>query len=309
MRYVAHMTKVKPMSTVASARIAKFICEQLKFELIDSEEAAKEVKEIETLVVVNGPMAFCSFLEELSRLVRIARKVVWAQNDYTLPPPKPESNAESPFRRVFADRKLRPVFWTNCEENVRAEGDVFINWNQLTYALEDFPEYPKDPTLLYYGAYRKGREPYFDKWFKSPPYRAWVSAPAPSATKFKNRYPDVLTIKPINWSLPVRATGAIYMADNKSCLLSHPPANRFFEMLSKRIPIWFDLTVAQSLRRSGLALPSEYVVGNQYELNNALERFNPREVAEEQTRLWHRDYKGQLSDTLCTAFHQLKELK
>ena len=134
---VVHMTECKPHSTVASARVARFIKDTLGVTLIDTKDVARDRIAScffpERLIIVNGPMAFCDFLEELAVFVRAAKKVVWVQQDYTIMPPAAISNAESPFRKAFAERNLRPVFWTTCKDNVRTEYDRYINWNQLTY--------------------------------------------------------------------------------------------------------------------------------------------------------------------------------
>lgn len=297
MDLVVHMTECKPHSTVASARVARFISETLGLLLVDTEERASALLKsnagIERLIIVNGPMAFCSFLGPLSELVRKAQLVIWVQQDYTIMPPSSTSRAESPFRKVFADRKLRPIFWTTCEHNIRTSQDRYINWNSLTYApLEIVPPDP-DRFLLYYGAFREKRIPSFKRFFSCPrPYPLRISTTITRSKKFceliglgevyVQPFPDVI-------SGAKGYSASLYIEDERSHSEFHSPANRFYEMLSAGVPLLFDHLCLPMLSKAGIEVPDQWAVVGKDELSEKFSQIDKVTTAQEQRRLWHDD--------------------
>src|SRR6266850_5946521 len=106
---------VKERSTIASVRIGRWLSDLLNIPLHDDDDILKEGS-LDKLFIINGSTLYCKYLEALSQSVTSASEVYWVQNDYTLPPPKSHSDAQSPFRKAFADRELVPHYWTTCEQ-------------------------------------------------------------------------------------------------------------------------------------------------------------------------------------------------
>jgi hypothetical protein len=280
-----------------------------RFNLVDTYDRAQLFLEhggpVGTLIIVNGPMAFCDFLEPLAELVRRAEKVIWVQQDYTIMPPSASSKAESPFRKVFADRNLRPIFWTTVTNNRKTTEDRYINWNQLTYNQQTMPELSDEPVLLYYGAYRQKREGDFKKFFAHPlrTYPVRISTTALRGKKFTALDPknEIEIIPPFTGldAMPACRAG-LYIEDSVSHKEFHSPANRFYEMLSAGIPILFDRNTLPTLAGAGYKPEPEWVVGSVYDLNTTMSKdkewFNMARV--QQRAKWHEDYVSQLRDKL-----------
>lgn len=294
MNIVVHMTECKPNSTIASARVAKFIANTLPdIMLVDTgnkcETAfAKYVEQgLDTLIIVNGPMAFCDFLGSLGDLVTLAKKVVWVQQDYTINPPAAVSKAESPFRKSFADRNLRPVYWSTVEKNIQTPRDHYVNWNQLTFELQPLPELADKPTLLYYGAFRAKRVNDFIKWFVKPMYDVVISTTPIRGKKFKELDSAIQIVQPFTSlaDLP-KCSATLYIEDERSHREFHSPANRFYEMLSAGIPIFFDYASIKMLAKAGINVPEKWTVKHSGELMNKLEVYDLKEMQAEQRALW-----------------------
>lgn len=274
-------------SMVASVRIARFMAEELDLPIVTGEEIADEP--LDVLVIMNGAYAFSKALEPLGKAIREAKKVVWVQNDYTIIPPKHESDAESPFRKAFVFRKEQGYeltrYWTTCEDWMKlTPGSSYVNWNCLTFDADAADEAKvkkrrKNATddLFYYGSYRaasgkSSRVKYFDRYFTKPKVKITVSSPA---KQFAERYPDVLTIGKMegdNFYDDVGSHGAgLYIEDRMSHERFHSPANRFYEMLSAGLPMIFQPECGTMLRRAGYD-PSPYAAGSALEVQRAMEK-------------------------------------
>lgn len=313
MNIVVHMTECKPHSTIASARVARFIVETLPdMILVDTEHRAKQalinVAEfgLDKLIIVNGPMAFCDFLEPLARLVDEAKQVIWCQQDYTINPPAAESKAESPFRKAFADKKLRPVYWTTVEKNVKTELDSYVNWNQLTWDLQELPELSDEPILFYYGAFREKRLDSFNKWFKDAPYQVHVSTTTLRGKKFKAIDENIKIVPPFTSldDLP-RCSATLYIEDARSSKEFHSPANRFYEMLSAGIPMFFEANTVKMLSKAGVNVPDKWIVADQGHLSSAMEMHNLDDMRQKQRAMWSQDYIDILRSQLMQAWGKL----
>lgn len=316
MNIVAHLTECKPNSTVASARVARFIVETLNaldsvelFTLVDTRKEATLMIDgdvsVDTLFIVNGPMAFCDFLEELAVLVRRAKNVIFVQQDYTIMPPSRNSKAESPFRKVFADLDLRPAFWTTVESNIVEPADCYINWNQLTYDPQPFPLDSSARILMYYGAYREKREQMFKKYFQGAPYKVVVSTTTLRGKKFK-ALDDKITIAPPFTGLhdmPL-CSASLYIEDQMSSKNFHSPANRFYELLSAGIPIFFERTTLPMLARAGIVPKDGWVVSNKEQLYHQLLHNDLDAVRRQQRQLWDKDYVGELRSRLLALWRE-----
>jgi hypothetical protein len=304
------MTECKPTSTVASARIARFIQETLpKFELVDTKEKATVCWDDEVagkLIIVNGPMAFCDFLPELAKLVEIAKKVIWVQQDYTIMPPGRTSKAESPFRKIFADLNLRPDFWTTVKNNVVTQFDRYINWNKLTYKLEELPALSITPVLMYYGAYREKRQPMFKKYFGKESYETIISTTPIRGKKFKlYGVNGKVTIVPPFTSLSElpECSATIYIEDPKSSIEFHSPANRFYEMISAGIPIFFDYFTIPMLAKAGIVPKEKWIVNDPESIHSKMNFHDLQIMQQEQREMWAKEYKTELKKELLAAWN------
>lgn len=311
---VVHLTECKPNSTIASARVARFIVDTLKedrFNLVDTCHAAKlalynmPFSGINHLIIVNGPMAFCDFLPELGELVSMAKRVIWVQQDYTINPPSANSDAQSPFRKAFADRKLRPEFWTTVKKNCQRPTDHYINWNQLTYDPQPFKQLPKIPSLMYYGAYREKREQDFEFYFANAAYLVQVSTTTIRGKKFKKLDDSIEIIEPfVGLANMPMASASLYIEDRKSHEEFHSPANRFYELLSAGIPIIFDVRTTKMLAEAGIIPKPEWVVRSQADvyafINQSTERLD--DIRFEQREMWQDDYVGKLRQRLLNVW-------
>lgn len=323
MNIVAHMTECKPGSTIASARVARFIVNTLNEGVGDSDEdfilvdtldkaidAWKNFNEgLNVLFIVNGPMAFCDFLPELADLVRRASRVVWVQQDYTINPPAVHSEAVSPFRKVFADLKLRPIYWTTIKKNVVQPLDAYINWNQLTYDPKPFPEpIPVLPRLLYYGAFREKRLPAFQKYLVGADYQVVVSTTPLRAKKFLALDDNIVIAPPFTdlGNLP-EVTCSLYIEDPKSGIEFHSPANRFYEMLSAGIPIFFDESSIPMLSEANIHVPIHWMVKNKADLYEHMTTIDMRDMRFQQREHWNLPYVAYLQERVQKIWHQLKE--
>lgn len=319
MNIIVHMTPCKPNSTIASARVARFMLETLNkgegsgehFTLVDTLQTAEMAVllngSVDTLFIVNGPMAFCDFLEPLSHLVRKAKKVVFVQQDYTIMPPSASGSAETPFRKVFRDLGLRPIFWTTVQKNVSATWDRYINWNQLTYDPQPFPVLPEEKSLLYYGAYREKREPMFIKYFHKAPYFVNVSTTTLRGKKFKMIDPTIGIIPPFEGiaNMPV-CSASIYIEDPKSSREFHSPANRFYELLSAGIPIFFEESTLKMLGQASIVPDPDWVVKCPQELYSKMISMDLDAMRKAQRMKWHTDYVGELRIRLQQMWQELK---
>jgi hypothetical protein len=239
---------VRRGSTIASIRIGRWLSIQLGIPLHDDDSILSE-GELDNLFIINGSTLYCKHLPAIAEAVRTAKNVIWVQNDYTLPPPKAQSDAQSPFRKAFADRKLVPHYWTTCEQNAAATPkSAWVNWNCLAYN----PSAPRATLLsdvtIYYGAYREGRSHSFDAMIKmSKDLNLFISSTS-------DKFPEKLRTPPFRGDLydSLAQFGmGVYAQDKKSINGRHSPATRFYEMLSVGLPIAFMTDCVETLRHYG----------------------------------------------------------
>lgn len=297
--------KVSETSMVASVRIARFISEHFGIPIYTDERVAEQ--NLDLLIIVNGAYGFSKHLASLAEIVLRAKRVVWVQNDFTIVPPKNDSNGVSPFRAAFRDReKIRGLphmdFWTTCEDwQSFTPNSRYVNWNALTF---DENYSPKVITkrrqtavnnLLYYGSYRAGggkssRERYFDRYFADPKVSTTISSPA---KQFKEKYlsPKIQHMGAINldfFNMLGTAGLGLYIEDRMSHEKFHSPANRFYEMLSAGLPMVFQPEAQSMMRRAGYDV-EPYVAHSALSLPKLMAK--REEIGQQQRRDWI-DEKG-----------------
>lgn len=323
-RAVFSFIKPSPNSAVVSTHIAAWFAEQADAPLVCGKEIADVA--VDTLFIMNGAFAFCDHLAELAKAIENSRRVVWLQNDYTIIPPKAESNAQSPFRKVFVDRAragAEPLhFWTTVADNANAtEHSRYINWNQFGWR-EGAAQHAHSGDVFYYGAFREGRKPAFDRYFgKACAVPITIDSVSP---KFQQHYPHTLRrMESVDMGLlgteSVPAKGGIardkfvrelgshglglYLEDAASHKQFHSPASRFYEMIGARLPMVFQPEAVPMLKQAGFDV-EPFVVHDA----SGFEEFMRRrfDVLTQQAEFWGCvDYRAALQAEVHKALEQL----
>jgi hypothetical protein len=278
---------VKERSTIASVRIGRWLSNLLDIPIYDNDKILQEGS-LDRLFIINGSTLYCHCLESLSQSIASASEVYWIQNDYTLPAPKAHSDAQSPFRKVFADRHLIPHHWTTCEQNANLTiKSRYVNWNSLGHSTTAPRAALVTARALYYGAYREGREEAFEAI-----YAAFAGLPlAISSTSLK--FPPHLLIPPFrdNFYESLAEFGmGIYAQDKKSIAGKTSPATRFYEMLSVGLPMTFHPDCVKTLAHYGYNV-SPYIMTKDT-VGELI--FNRKRIAETQQK-WVQNFEGNLA--------------
>lgn len=311
-------TKPTPHSIVASNRITTFVSETLQLPIVFNKTIG-ECTKLDLLFIVNGAFAFSDSLAELAEAVRSARHVVWVQNDYTLGPPKSESTAQSPFRKAFVERRMAGLpdihYWTTVKGNVGDDKlSTYVNWNSLTYDPITDEQFANLMTqdyadLFYYGAFRKGRSSYFEKYLRGDIVPTTISTPPRNYKQFQeicggaSLVPNITDRSRFYETIGRHGMG-LYIEDKASCTEFHSPANRFYEMLSAGLPMVFGPGSIMMLQEAGFNV-RPYVVGYREGLREALE--NRVAWAKAQRAAWAAPYAEQLTAHVIATYKALCE--
>ena len=303
---VMHFTKCSATSTMASARIATFLVNQLKnlkqeVELIHDGRSAELCAEShEILFIVNSPFGFCDWRDEAVDVAGHADNIVWVQNDYAIKPP-------SQFKKYDIDID---EYWTTCADVASREDGRYIDWNKLTY--DDRLSGIKDPGhvipgLLYFGAYRQGRESSFEEYLNTVHYQVRVS----TTPKARQKYFEMNTHRTIRYYEPFKSLAqlrrfqtSIYIEDDKSHEANHSLANRFYEMLSAGLAICIDKKCSAIFEAYDLPHWEDFVVCSEWDVKDVVEK-HYKEWALRQSKLWRRDYINELSESLILALEEV----
>lgn len=300
-------SKPSPNGVTASGRIAAFCSEQLEIPLMWDKSINQKW---DILYIVAGAYAFCDALEDIGAAVEKAGRIIWIQNDYTIIPPKAVSNAESPFRLAFRKRRAAGLpdieYWTTILSLSKEPNSRYINWNKLTWEPLTDKEYTATMphhagTVLYYGAFRQDRLEAFDRFFnmKNVP---WIISNG--SNKFEERYPRLVgqidKAIPRSEFIPYLATHALglYIEDSKSHVEYHSPANRFYEMLSARLPMVFQKECLPMLKRAGVEV-DDWVVETEADVLKALK--NASKIGAKQRSMYDGHYRRDLIGDVRTA--------
>lgn len=297
--------RVSDNSMVASVRIARYLSRKLSAPILSDDQIAKT--RLDLLVIVNGAYGFSKYLADLAVAVLAARRIVWIQNDYTIIPPKIESQGVSPFRAAFRERHEQGLphmdFWTTCADWEKfTPSSRYVNWNALTFDPEYSPKVIAErrssakSNLLYYGSFRGGggkssRQVYFDRYFMRPEVHTIISSPA---RQFRERYVDEKiqhedAIRDDFFGRLGTSGMGLYIEDRMSHERFHSPANRFYEMLSAGLPMVFQPECGTMMRRAGYD-PMPYQVNNIRDIPRLMKR--REEIGEAQRADWIGDDPG-----------------
>lgn len=297
--------KIYDKSMVASVRIAKMIANDLKIPLITEVEIDTVKTPLDLLIIVNGAYAFCRCLPKLGDLIRSARRVVWAQNDYTIIPPKPDSGAESPFRKAFRERHNEGLpgidYWTTIGSNATATSlSNYVNWNCLTFDTTVMDNWVWNQRksavgdLFYYGSFRdqggkRSRRVEFDRYFNEPQVPVTLScAGLKGVNKFQDNYKNskIKHVSKIEGTLSqelVKHGLGLYIEDKMSHSEYHSPANRFYEMLSAGLPMVFQPECGSTMRKAGYN-PEPWFAANSTAVARAMKQ--REEILKDQRKAW-----------------------
>ncbi len=296
MEAVVHLTKCSPKTTLASARIANYLCDLHGIPLIDEKYLAQlyleATSKLKRLYIVNSPMAFCDFREELFELLGEVGEVVWIQNDY---------NIDIPARiRGHITQIWSSVQMINLDKLPEAE-HRYVNWNQLsTYRWPDKIVNNKGRLngLFYFGAYREDRDSDFQKYLRTNLYPVHLSASSKAQIKFQEAgIENAAYLKPFDSPAQLcSADATVYMEDAFSHEVYCSPANRFYECLSAGVAIFFDVDTLTTMRKAGIVVPIGHIVYNANDVKKLLP--HSRRIAKEQYQLWFKDYVADLTKTV-----------
>jgi len=191
--------------------------------------------------------------------------------------------------------RIPMVTWSNIEQSVAKFVDSYVNWNMLTYGVgeEAGSTARVDDGIFYYGAYRKGREGYFRKYFRDPSLPVYISTSKKNAEKFSLFGSNIRAVPPLAPLITGAAqyAMALYIEDTYTHRVYNSPANRFYEMLSAGTAMVFDKSCLNTFRKAGYDI-TPYIVNSPAEVKEKLVSW--REIAARQAADWRRDYRKEL---------------
>lgn len=312
---IISIIRVKPSSTMASSRIALWLARQLQVPLVSTraelaQALVEQPRNIPFVIIVNGPIVFCNFDDLIEQIVvNRTRKIVYVQNDYAIEVLKRTGNPDQKNRMRAAMNRFKGdlSYWTSVEATLARAPDTstLVNWNALTWKLPRVlvGKVPRrDRRVLYYGAFRKGRLPSFDRYFGADPGRYYLSTTKTGMKQFRERYPDLSmgpNVQDVIEEFRGKFSAGLLIADNLSNKVYHCPPNRWYEMLSMDIPILVDRPCVPTLERAGYRIDDAYVVESSNDVS--LLPSYLRKVSVLQAQFRKRDPRPQLRKELGLA--------
>lgn len=193
----------------------------------------------------------CAFLDRHEE-----SKLYWITNDYSL-------NLNNDVAKILRIRGVEVVCSFPAPRRSRRTWMSWrtLNLNTLIYKGLPPAEIEKRPyEILYYGMYRKDREPYFLKYFTP---ELIVSTSPKNVSLFKALGIRAQYAKPFYWkrrgSLLQRCLFALYIEDTYSHSHYTYPANRFYEALSCGVIQLFDRNCRMTFETAGYDVADYYV--------------------------------------------------
>jgi hypothetical protein len=311
--YVVHLTPLTGL--IASVRIAQFISKMLKIPVISNPiecDAALELGNIGTVIVVNGPPAFCRFREEVAHLVCQAENWVWAQNDYTIYPPSQVNKYARMKKMVGKNDSFRYKYlWTAIPGRMddAPEGTIAspINWNALTMQAPALWGRGRKG-FVYYGAFRGNRATRFKQFL---PPKSVVSAPGRGAEHF-SEIDQTFVLRPpfddvVQELRKFEATVLIHDArtDRK---FEYPP-NRFYEGLSAGVCMFVSPQMSERLNQAGYEVRSNWIVMDEAQIRKIMKMKGVvKKIAEAQRKEWAANAIGERASLVGTLRKLYREI-
>lgn len=271
---IISFNKVSEGSILAHNKITKFIADSFGGDILDSKEKmlASMMKPYDRVFIVNGLECFCDYRDEMRQFLEFhkERQLYWATNDYKLAPSKP-------LREIMEAGKttLLSTVEESLHKNKFYKKYQYVNWNSLTLNKSlDYKKIEKVGRLIYYGAFREGREKYFDKYFAQNLYEVHISTTRQNVDKFLAIDQDHIRFyPPFAWKNVIselcQFKFSIYLEDEASHKAYCSPANRFYECLSNGVVMLFDASCAGTFIAANIDI-SSYLVNSPQELEDKM---------------------------------------
>ncbi len=308
MDLVCHMTKCSPTSMVQSVRIASFISNTLNLPLFHYDDQWEHFNQatannaLRRLILVNSPTGFASadMRWRVAELVHRSVETIFVQNDYKMKPPSQIKNYNEKTHEYTPGLSADYYglhLWTAVPEAERgmlgrAAKRTYINWSELSY--KPIPEAvqrgARKGGLVYWGAFRKGREPMFERYFNTDEYDVTISCPTVGRKKFLPHVGDGVQFEKPFRNLHEQLLGyntTIYIQDKHSNTTYCSPGNRLYEALSAGVAVLVHWASAETLKKAGFVNVDDYVVRNAQEVGAKL--LHAGQIAAKQHNEWHID--------------------
>lgn len=309
-RAVFHTTRCAANSKIASSRVARYLATKLACELYDDRVPDQYHDDI---FVVNSMGAFSSneFRLALADQVRHCKRMIFVQQDYTIHP-------TSQVQKVLRDErgwshnfpfKTGPVLWTTVPQFMCKPQDSYVNWNCLTYDPEEYNGL-RERGIVYWGSYRKDREPSFVKYLCTGLYPVHLLVPDPVFNKFADLNFNVRGGGLTKGGKPWKTTrelamydATLYIEDERQHDEFHSVANRFYEALSAGLAIFIDKNAVNTFDEEGLYVDPKWVVSSAQDVAHLLP--SSRKIAEEQKAAWPGLFREELDHDIAAALRRL----
>ena len=282
---VVHLTKCAAQTTIARARIAKYIATMFDLPLVD--QPGLWQKQYKNIIYVNSMGAFAppELRLELAQQARACDKLIYVQNDYNVHPISQVQKVvrdERGWSHDFPFTTGDIYLWSTVPDYCCKPGDRYINWNALTFneAVPNALLRGAQPAVLFYwGACRPRRLGAFrrlrlgvDSVKRGP---VIISCAGMVQRKFLEAAGDCVLTHPqtpytpdhVDFCRPFKDLGelaaygaTVYMEDEASHYVYTSPANRFYEALSVGLFMYVDEAAVHTLTQAGYVVPAEWTV-------------------------------------------------
>jgi len=156
--------------------------------------------------------------------------------------------------------------WHVCNLNSLCfEPLVPPKFNQVSSFFDVKDDYRRD--IVYFGAWRKGRNKYFRKYFdRDFP----VSTSRKNVIKFTSKDINALWVDRLNW-YGMKDTlfdykNSLYIEDERTHTEYSHLANRYYEALSYSLPTFFDKSCLNTIEKAKIDIPEWFIVDSLDEL-------------------------------------------
>lgn len=271
--------------------------------------------ELDMYFLVGSPNAYTSetMRSVMGTLLYLSKISIYVTNDYKLKPP---SQCKSGALKEFMDYKGESKDYYGFQHVISTLRDLkyagtshYVDWNMVVYGtLPNARSYNQRlDGLLYFGAFRKEREPLYAKYLNSLDYEVYISCSmgnfaldnyqriAPAANYIKKLTPDDFC----NYKASIIIEDP-YSHKNYTSL-----PTRFYECLSAGIVMFFDVSMRHTLEQAGVKDYQDYVVCDEYDLADKMSNCDYEYHANCQHELWHKDYHTMLKSQFDTVMEHI----
>ena len=289
-----HVNSCGTDSITTGVGLCRYVAEHYDIPFIHNKDTAIVYNDTyDVLFVKYGILLFCNYREELFEIYRKAKRIISLEEDYTM---------DADYRFL----KLNPKYEIISNMPFRAEetGGEYLNWNRLTWE-NDIPMH--DPIvrgLGYYGSYRPDRSVYFEKYFKDAPYQVSISTFGRNSLKFRDLDRNIRMFDPFKNRNKIQAFESVLIVED---VFTHThynsPPNRFYECLSRGVPMLFDASTKNTYKEAGYDI-DPYIVTSQSDVEYKLKSIE--EIRQEQRLVWFRDYRAEFDKDFIDVMANLK---